>query len=80
MIGQKVILSEVQPGDDNEKMAQKNSSSDVKKQQGKTKTITYKVQIGDTLWGIANKKGASIDEIRNGITLKKRRGHTRTSD
>ena len=70
MIGQKVILSEVQSGDNNEKMAQKNNSSDSKKQQGKTKTITYKVQPGDTLWGIANKKGTSIDEIKKWNNLK----------
>jgi membrane-bound lytic murein transglycosylase D len=65
LIGQKIIISEMQPGGENENITQDN-----KKQQGKTKTITYKVQPGDTLWGIANKKGTSIDEIKKWNNLK----------
>ena len=70
MVGQKIVISEMQNGDDNENYTQKNNSSDGKKQQGKTKTITYKVQPGDTLWGIANKKGTSIEEIKKWNNLK----------
>jgi len=70
MVGQKITISELQNGDDNENYTQKNNSSEGKKQQGKTKTITYKVQPGDTLWGIANKKGTSIEEIKKWNNLK----------
>jgi membrane-bound lytic murein transglycosylase D len=70
MIGQKIVISEMQNGDDNENYARKNNSSEDKKQQGKTKTITYKVQPGDTLWSIATKKGASIDDIKKWNNLK----------
>jgi membrane-bound lytic murein transglycosylase D len=64
MVGQKIIVSGPAPNNDDENLA-----SD-KKQQGKTKTITYKVQPGDTLWGIATKKGTSIDEIKKWNNLK----------
>jgi len=70
MIGQKIVISEMQNGDNNENSARKNNSSEEKKQQGKTKTITYKVQPGDTLWSIATKKGASIDDIKKWNNLK----------
>ena len=70
LVGQKLIISGPQSDGENENLAQKNNSSDNKKSQGKTKTITYKVQPGDTLWGIANKKGTSIDEIKKWNNLK----------
>ena len=70
LVGQKLIISAPQSDDGNDNYAQKNNSSDNKKGQGKTKTITYKVQPGDTLWGIANKKGTSIDDIKKWNNLK----------
>ena len=70
MVGQKLIVSDPQAGAGNDNMAQNGNSSDNQKQQGKTKYIIYKVQPGDTLWGIATKKGTSIDDIKKWNNLK----------
>jgi membrane-bound lytic murein transglycosylase D len=70
MVGQKLIVSGSQAEAGYDNMAQNDNSSDNKKQQGKTKYIIYKVQAGDTLWGIATKKGTSIDDIKKWNNLK----------
>ena len=70
LVGQKIIVSDPQAAAGNDYMAQKDNSSDNKKQQGKTKYITYKVQPGDTLWRIATKQGTSIDDIKKWNNLK----------
>jgi membrane-bound lytic murein transglycosylase D len=70
LVGQKLIVSDPQADAGNDNMAQNDNSSDNKKQQGKTKYIIYKVQPGDTLWGIATKKGTSIDDIKKWNNLK----------
>jgi membrane-bound lytic murein transglycosylase D len=62
LIGQKIVISESQSRGDNDNTPQKGK--------GKTKIITYKVQPGDTLWGIATKKGTSIDDIIKWNNLK----------
>ena len=62
LINQKIVIAEGQSSG--------NSDNNGQKGKGKTKTITYKVQPGDTLWGIANKKGTSIDDIKKWNNLK----------
>ena len=70
LIGQKIVISGEQNEVGNDNVAQKNNNTEGKKQQGKTKTITYTVQSGDTLWSIANKKGTSIDDLKKWNNLK----------
>jgi membrane-bound lytic murein transglycosylase D len=68
--GQKLFIRSGNSQAGNENQDQKNNATDNKKQQTKTKTISYKVQPGDTLWGIATKKGTSIDDIKKWNNLK----------
>jgi len=69
--GQKIVICGMLPVEEHENLARNDISSESKKQQARTKYITYKVQPGDTLWRIANKhKGTSIDEIIKWNNLK----------
>ena len=70
LIGQKIIVSGLQPHAENMNLAQKDNSSDKRKQLGETKYITYKVQPGDTLLDIANKNETSIYKIKQWNKLK----------
>ncbi len=69
-IGQKIIVTGSQPHTELVNLAQSANPSDIKKQQGETKYITYKVQPGDTLLDIANKNETSIYKIKKWNKLK----------
>jgi membrane-bound lytic murein transglycosylase D len=70
VIGQKIIVTGTQPHTESVNLAQNTDPSDIKKQQGDTKYITYKVQPGDTLLDIANKNETSIYKIKKWNKLK----------
>ena len=70
VIGQKIIVTDTQPHAESVNLAQNADPSDIKKQQGETKYITYKVQPGDTLLDIANKNETSIYKIKKWNKLK----------
>jgi membrane-bound lytic murein transglycosylase D len=67
--GQKIFVSGIPPMVDQENASRKEYASGNSKQH--EKTITYKVQPGDTLWRIVLKhKGTSIDELKELNNLK----------
>lgn len=69
--GQRIFVSGIQPLVEKDNSSLKGYASGNKKQQDKTKYITYKVQPGDSLWRIVKKhKGTSIDELKEWNNLK----------